>query len=115
MFEKLQSIPLYSAAVSSITVAELEYGVKKSLQLQKSQSTLDKFLTALTIVDFDRYAAVQYGTLRVELESKGTPIGSLDMLIAAHAKSLKLTLVTNNEREFVRINGLKVENWVNKN
>lgn len=63
------------------------------------------------MVDFDAAAAVNYGEIRADLEAKGTPIGSLNMLIAAHAKSLELTLVTNNEREFNRVVGLKVENW----
>ena len=82
-------------AVSSITVAELEYGVRKSAQPQKNQEALNEFLAALTIVDFNFQAAVEYGTIRAQLEAKGTPIGSLDMLIAAHTKAMNLALVTN--------------------
>ena len=114
VLNKLRSIPLYSVAVSSITVAELEYGVRKSTQPQKNQEALNEFLSALTIVDFNSQAAVEYGAIRTQLEAKGTPIGSLDMLIAAHAKAVNLTLVTNNEREFSRIEGLKIENWLSK-
>jgi len=74
-------------------------------------NALDKFLTPLEIIDFDFKATISYGKIRTELEKKGTPIGPLDMLIAAHAKSLDLTLITNNEKEFERIPGLKIENW----
>ena len=114
VFEKLRSLPLFSVAVSSITVAELEYGVRKSTLPQKNQEALNEFLSALTIVDFSFQAAVEYGAIRTQLEAKGTPIGSLDMLIAAHAKAVNLTLVTNNEREFSRIEGLEIENWLSK-
>ena len=72
---------------------------------------MDQFLTPLEIIDFDYYATLEYGKIRADLEKKGTPIGPLDTLIAAHARSLKLTLVTNNEREFERIPGLKIVNW----
>jgi tRNA(fMet)-specific endonuclease VapC len=92
----------------------MEYGVRKSSQPQKNQSALNDFLSALSIADFNYSAAVEYGTIRTQLEMKGTPIGSLDMLIAAHAKSLGLTLVTNNEREFARIESLKIENWLHQ-
>ena len=73
---------------------------------------LHQFLIPLDIVDFDVAAAREYGAVRAGLEKAGTPIGALDTLIASHAKSLDCTLVTNNSREFVRVNGLKVENWV---
>jgi len=115
VFEKLRSISIRSVAVSSITIAELEYGVRKSSQPQKNQIALNNFLSPLTVIDFDYQAAIEYGSIRIQLEMKGTPIGSLDMLIAAQAKTLNLTLVTNNGREFERVDGLKVENWLNKN
>jgi tRNA(fMet)-specific endonuclease VapC len=95
-------------------VAELEYGVKKSSQSQANQTALIDFLIPLTILDFSFEAAVEYGTIRTQLEAKGTPIGSLDMLIAAHAKASNLTLVTNNVKEFSRVEGLKVENWLDR-
>jgi tRNA(fMet)-specific endonuclease VapC len=83
----------------------------KSSNPEKNQEALDKFLSPLEILDFGYHAANEYGRIRAALEKKGTPIGSLDTLIAAHAKSLGLTLVTNNVREFKRVSGLKIEDW----
>ncbi len=83
----------------------------KSSNPLKNQEALDKFLTPLEIIDFDFKATVDYGPIRADLEKLGTPIGPLDTLIAAHAKSLDLILITNNEKEFGRIPGLKIENW----
>lgn len=97
--------------VSAVTVAELAYGVEKS-RSNRNRAALDHFLLPLVIARFDREAALVYGTIRAPLESKGRAIGALDMLIAAHALSLGATLVTNNEREFGRVAGLAVENWV---
>lgn len=96
--------------VSSVTAAELAFGVAKSGS-QRNRQALDAFLLPLKIADFDLAAAFSYGEIRTFLESKGRVIGPLDMLIAAHAKSLGATLVTNNLREFKRIPGLAVENW----
>ena len=97
--------------LSSITLAELQYGVEKSLHQERNQQALDEFLLPLVIADFDAKAASIYGKVRTELERKGTPIGSLDTLIAAHALSLNVTLVTNNLREFRRVTSLKVVDW----
>jgi tRNA(fMet)-specific endonuclease VapC len=110
--EKFLSIGSSNLYVSSITVAELEFGVAKSLQVEKNTEALNRFLLGLNTVDFDRAAAKQYGIIRALLEKKGTPIGANDMLIASIAKSLDFTLVTNNEREFSRVEGLKIENWL---
>lgn len=98
--------------ISSITLAELQHGVVKSSNFPKSAEILSCFLTDIEILSFDSNAAVWYGQHRAYLESKGTPIGPMDMLIAAHASSLDITLVTNNMREFKRIKGLKLENWI---
>lgn len=98
--------------ISSITVAELEFGVQKSQFTQKNQQALEQFLIPLNIVNFDRAAAIIYGDLRATLAKQGTPIGSLDTLIAAHALSLNVTLITNNVKEFDRIPNLKLDNWV---
>ena len=111
VFEKFKDLPLGSVGISSITLAELAYGVKKSVQSEKNQIALNQFLVPLDIVEFDANAAIEYGIIRAELERAGTPIGPLDMLIASHAKSLDLTLVTNNEKEFKRVDGLAIENW----
>lgn len=97
--------------ISSITYSELLYGVYKSKQKERNFLALLLFLSQIKIVDFDSVAATSYGEIRANLESKGLVIGSLDMLIGAHAKALSLTIVTNNEKEFKRIDGLNVENW----
>lgn len=111
VFEKFLTLELGSVGISSVTVAELKYGVRKSNDVVKNQEALVKFLTPIEILDFDYYASEAYGKIRTDLERKGTPIGPLDFLIAAHALSLNLTLVTNNEVEFNRVTGLKVQNW----
>ena len=99
--------------ISAIAVAELYYGVEKSHYRAKNERALEKFLAPLIIAKFDDRAALIYGKIRANLEIKGTPIGSLDMLIAAHALSLQLTLITNNLREFNRVPNLELENWAN--
>jgi tRNA(fMet)-specific endonuclease VapC len=112
VFHKLRSFPDLSVGISSISIAELEYGVRKSSKPEANQAALKYFLTPLQIVHFDQEAAFEYGIIRSKLEKQGTLIGPLDMLIAAHARSLKLTLITNNVHEFSRVEGLKIENWV---
>lgn len=97
--------------VSSITYAEMMHGVEKSQAKERNRIAYMLFMSALTVLDFDAAAAQEYGRIRANLEMKGTPIGPMDMLIAAHAKSQGLTLVTNNTREFVRVEGLALENW----
>lgn len=111
VFDKFKEFPLGSIGISAITLAELQYGIRKSAQPDKNQIALNQFLLPLDIADFDTDAATEYGRVRAELEKKGTPIGPLDTLIAAHVKAMGLILVTNNENEFIRIDGLKVENW----
>jgi tRNA(fMet)-specific endonuclease VapC len=97
--------------ISSITLSELQYGVAKSAHREKNAKALDEFITPLEIVSFDEQAAYVYGNIRAALEKAGTPIGSMDMLIAAHAVSLEVPLVTNNTREFVRISDLTIFDW----
>ncbi len=111
VFDKFKELPLGSVGISSISLAELQYGIKKSTRPDKNQIALNQFLLPLEIADFDTGAAIEYGRIRADLEKKGTPIGTLDTLIAAHVKAMGLILVTNNEKEFIRIDGLKVENW----
>jgi tRNA(fMet)-specific endonuclease VapC len=98
--------------VSSITVSELQYGVSKSSRKKENQRRLDEFLVPFDILPYDETASRHYGETRADLEKKGLVIGPLDLLIAAHAISRDLVLVTNNEKEFKRIQSLKVENWV---
>ncbi len=97
--------------VSSVTLSELEYGVAKSTNPEKNRLALAEFMTPLTVAPYDDAVAPVYGRIRAELEQAGTPIGSLDTMIAAHALSLGLAVVTGNEREFRRVPGLKVQNW----
>jgi tRNA(fMet)-specific endonuclease VapC len=111
VFKKFRSLSVGSIGISSITLAELQFGIMKSSNPEKNQEALDKFLIPLEIIDFGVNATIEYGKIRAEMEKNGTPIGPLDTLIASHAKSLDLILVTNNEREFERIVGLKIENW----
>lgn len=99
--------------ISSITYAELMHGIEKSQAVQKNRLALSMFLSPITIIDFDAYAAECYGRIRADLERNGTPVGVMDMLIAGHAQSMGLTVVTNNTKEFKRIKGLQVENWAN--
>ena len=98
--------------ISSITLAELVLGAEKSAQLERNMSALQQFLLPLELADFDQRAALAYGKIRAELERSGQIIGSMDMLIAAHAISLDAILVTNNIREFQRVNGLTLEDWL---
>ena len=112
VFRKLKKIKPEDVCISSITYAELAYGVEKSAQPERNRLALSMMLSSIEIVAFDDAAADEYGEIRSGLERKGTPIGSLDMLIAAHARSLGCTLVTNNTKEFCRVEGLKLANWV---
>jgi len=111
VIEKFKKLPAGSVGISAITLAELQFGVIKSSNPEKNKVALNNFLVSLELLSYDFNATIEYGKIRVELEKKGSPIGPLDMLIASHALSLNLTLVTNNEREFNRIGGLKIENW----
>jgi len=97
--------------ISSITLAELRYGVERSQQVQKNRQALEEFTLPLEIAAFDEAAAEVYGNVRAGIEQAGTPVGSMDMLIGAHALSLGVTLVTNNLREFKKIKNLKVVDW----
>jgi len=99
--------------ISSITLAELEFGIANadSSYMEKNRIALIEFLTIIGIKHFDDNAAKEYGTVKKGLKDKNCLIGPFDMLIAAHAKSLGMILVTNNTREFERIEGLKVEDW----
>jgi len=100
------------AGISAVTLAELQYGVEKSEQKEKNGRALDEFLLPLEVAPFDDTAAKIYGRVRAALEKTGTPVGPLDTQIGAHALSLGATLVTHNLREFRRIHGLVVEDWL---
>lgn len=112
VLQKLKKELNNGVCISSITLAELEYGMKHSSNPAKNEQALLRFLIPLTVLPFGAAAASEYGTIRTYLQNKGTPIGPLDMLIAAHARAEDMILVTNNVREFERVPGLEVENWV---
>jgi tRNA(fMet)-specific endonuclease VapC len=113
VLRKFELYPVYEFGISSITHAELQYGVEKSKNKNTNQAALDEFLLPLTILPFHGQRLMRcYGEIRASLESKGQTIGPLDMLIAAHALSLDLTIISNNIKEFSRIPTLKSENWV---
>lgn len=97
--------------VSVVTVAELQYGVSKSQNKERNQAALEAFLLPLDIADFSFAVTVMYGDIRAHLERQGQPIGPLDTMIAAHALSLDVPLVTNKTKEFERVRGLRVEDW----
>jgi tRNA(fMet)-specific endonuclease VapC len=99
-------------AISTITLAELEYANENSQYRERNKLALMQFLTIIDIKTFDENAAKEFGKIKKDLKDKNCLIGPYDMLIGAHAKSLDLTLVTNNVKEFERIAGLRIENWV---
>jgi len=102
-----------SLTISAITLAELEYGLAASAFQKRNALVLTQFTAVVRCLPFSHHAAAEYGRIRADLQRRGKPIGPLDMLIAAHAKSEGLTLVTNNTREFERVEGLMLEDWVN--
>ena len=111
VLKRLESIDPDQLSMSAITFAELMNGAKKSQRVEANVSRLDALGEILEICSFDKQAAVAYGNVRSSLEKRGEVIGPYDLLIAAHALSLDRTLVTNNEKEFKRVEGLKVDNW----
>lgn len=108
--ERFAEHPADAIGLSSITLAELRYGVSKSGSA-KNAAVLEAFIEPLEVLSYDAEATKHYGPLRAKLESLGKPIGAMDLLIAAHALSLGAILVTNNTKEFERVEGLKLENW----
>ncbi|MFL7839470.1 MAG: type II toxin-antitoxin system VapC family toxin [Candidatus Promineifilaceae bacterium] len=112
VIDRFKKMNLGQIGVSSITVSELQYGVSKSWRKKENQQRLNEFLVPFEILPYDLTATGSYGEICAELERQGLVIGPLDLLIAAQAISENLVLVTNNEREFRRIQSLKVENWI---
>ena len=98
--------------ISSITLAELIHGVEKSAKPEHNLQQVEDFVSRLTVLEYGNKAAAHYGDMRAVLERKGTPIGVNDLYIAGHARSEGLTLVTNNFKEFERVAGLRLENWI---
>ena len=113
ILSKLLRVGFDKIGISTITLAELEYGVANSNRTFEVQTALLEFILPFEILDFNYTAASFYGKIRKELKDKGQPISDMDMLIASIAMANELIMVTNNEKEFKRISGLKIENWKN--
>lgn len=111
VLEKIKENLDKGLCISSVTLAELEHGVEKSAAPERNRAALLQFLSILDILPFDDSAAAAYGKICAYLQKQGTPIGTMDMLIAGHAKCENLILVTNNVREFIRVPDLRIENW----
>ena len=109
---KFKQFDVGDVYLSSITVSELYFGVYKSAYVEKNLLALEHFLKPFSIVEYDVKASIEYGKIRASLQKSGNIIGGLDMLIAAHARSLDLKLITNNTKEFVRIENLVIDNWI---
>ena len=111
VFKHFETFKMDQLCISVITYAELIYGVEHSSSKKINRSIVDQFVKHLNIIDWDKKAAEHYGNIRKFLQVDGNIIGAMDMMIAAHARSQKMILVTNNEKHFKRIPKLKVENW----
>jgi tRNA(fMet)-specific endonuclease VapC len=111
VLKKLQRVLIADVCISAISRCELMYGVEVSPRRRQDQAALDVYLRHVAVLDYPGDAALDYAVIRADLKKRGNPIGANDLLIAAHARYLGLTLVTNNTREFSRVQGLKVENW----
>jgi len=114
VLKRLQKVPIDDVCVSVITKAELLYGIEMSPRRQQDEAALSAFLRYVEVLDFPDEASLHYAKIRADLKTRGTLIGANDLLIAAHARSLGFTLVTNNVREFGRVRGLSLENWTGR-
>lgn len=99
-------------AISTISVGELIYGAERSAKPEQNLADIEGLIARLEVLDFDTKAAKHFGEIRAELYAQGKPIGPYDMMLAGHARSQGLIMVTNNEKEFERVGGLRLENWV---
>ena len=112
VLQKLRKVGVGKIALSSITVSELHYGARKSDRIKQNIQRIEEFIYPFDVLAYDEAASQEYGKIRAYLEKNGQVIGPLDMLIAAHALSRDLILITNNTKEFRRIKSLQIENWV---
>jgi len=110
---RFQQIQLKQLHISTVTIFELHYGIEKNNSHQRNLTALENFIAPLTVVDFTADAAKKAALIRHQLQQQGKPIAAYDILIAAIALALNMTLLSNNTREFERVKGLKLENWVN--
>jgi tRNA(fMet)-specific endonuclease VapC len=111
VLKRLQKVPVSDVCISVITKSELLFGVELSPRRQQDEAALNAFLGYVEVLDFPDAAAPHYAQIRADLKKRGTMIGANDLFIAAHARSLRLTLVTNNTQEFRRVHNLAIENW----
>ncbi len=111
ILERFREYSIFDIGISAITLSELQYGVEKSSRKEQNRDALMEFLLPLSVVPFDDMASVHYGEIRAYLEKRGELIGPMDMLIAAHARSLAVPLITNNVNEFIRVPGLQTDDW----
>ncbi len=111
VLKRLQKVPVSDVCISVITKSELLFGIELSPRPTQDELAFNAFLSYVEVLDFTDEASFHYAKIRADLKTRGAMIGANDLFIAAHARSLGLTLVTNNTREFGRISNLKVENW----
>jgi tRNA(fMet)-specific endonuclease VapC len=113
LLDRIQKVPLENQSMSVVTLAELLYGVQVSAKKKANRIAVDTLVRHVEVLDWSRAAAEHYAEIRADLKKRGQLIGANDLLIAAHARSLGVALVTNNVKEFRRVKGLSVENWMN--
>jgi len=111
VFEHFEALKMDQICISAVTYAELIYGVEHSSSKKINRSIVNQFVKHLSIIDWNKKAAEHYGNIRAILQADGNIIGAMDMMIAAHARSRKMVLVTNNEKHFKRVPKLQIENW----
>jgi len=112
LLDRIQAVPLERQVMSMVTLAELLYGVQLSSRKKENRAAVDALTRHLSVIEWTRDAAEHYADIRADLRKKGQPIGSNDLMIAAHARSLGAIVVTNNVKDFRRVKGLKHENWM---
>jgi tRNA(fMet)-specific endonuclease VapC len=112
LLDRIQSVPLAQQAISVVTYAELLYGVRVSSKKKANQDAVDALVRHLAVLEWSQAAARHYAEIRADLNKKGSMIGTNDLMIAAHARSLAAVVVTNNTKDFGRVKGLEVENWM---